>query len=293
MSGDVAPKNLPQSESQVLLWFVARGSVLKGPYTTQQLEGAIKSREISHLDFCWKQGYNEWRPIASIDAFERRKEMRILPEYPSVAVPSSSKNSETSADQKNRSPLSLVPRREQNIKISFARSPRQAISLYEWGLALIGGVALAYFSTIFALNEVKRGVETRFELAFLGRAEKVGHNRWSTLPLAWDPLYSAPEFVDLVKDSSYLSPLRSAPPLNFQLPVRIEGPLLKSQDRRPAQVLSYDVSDADTLQAWDPTHRDLDPVYVKPLLIEAQINPLNPRQLSILQAGEPYLNNAF
>lgn len=293
MSGNAVPKNseATQNENKLVLWFVARGSVLKGPYTSAQLETCLKNKEISHLDFCWKQGYGEWRPIASIDDFERRKEMRVLPAYPSVPVPSSSANSE--ANEAHKNPLSLVPRREQNIKISFARSPRQAISLYEWGLAIIMAVGLAYFSTIFALNEVERGIMARFELALLGREESLGVQKWGALPQAWEPLLSAPEFMDLAKAESFQSPNRVAPPLGFGLPVKIEAPMVRasdSSDRQIASVGGYRVEDFDRVHAWDASIRELDPIYIKPYVFRAHVNPLNPAQLFVPQRGEPYLN---
>lgn len=68
-------------------WFVAHGSLLKGPYSTTELKRLADKKEVSEKSYVWRDGYREWRPFFGVEEFMGGKESSKSHEYPSVPVP--------------------------------------------------------------------------------------------------------------------------------------------------------------------------------------------------------------
>jgi hypothetical protein len=258
-SGAPAPKEGPE-----YLWFVARGAVLKGPYTTERLEEKMQKREISFLDYCWRQGFNEWRPLASVDAFERRSRLKKIPSYPNVPVPGGSKNaSGTVAD-----------RRKPSVELRFSRRISGAFSIYEWTYAALFAVALSYVTSTYALYQVKKGYFFKLENSLTGRGIALGTQEANLHPEVWEPLFSAPEYL---QSANLLS-----------MPVRIEG-IPRNQVGSHAELQNYGVEFAASLRLWSGADYDLDPVLTRPLVVYGNLSPKHPRNVEVYFDGEPYL----
>jgi hypothetical protein len=212
--GAALPKNQARTSAAPVVWFVARGNLLKGPFTTDEIEERIKRRELGYFDFCWKQGFHEWRPISSVEDFERRARMNRIPAYPVVAVPGGAPS-----ESLGLAPPPAERSAPKKVLIGFAKSRRHSITAYEWAGAMIFAVILAYFASMFALESVKSELLRRWHLAMLGRPEVHGWIAQPVDPILWSPLYSAPSFVET---ASITDPAHGNAPI-VDLAVRVQG----------------------------------------------------------------------
>jgi hypothetical protein len=262
-------KKIAQTSPDIL-WFVARGNVLKGPYTTEQLFDCIKRKEVAYLDFCWRQGFREWRPISSVDDLDRRKRLSRVPSYPTVEVPGG--GSEVPA------PKSAVSNRREEtpVRIAFTRSRRHNISLYEWAFAIIFAVGFAHFSTQFALKTVSEDFLRLWDLKVLGRVESVGDRVTSPTPEVWAPLFSAPSLADTA-DSGFVS-----------LEVSQIGTARPSADG--VELAGYSVKGPlAQWESWKVQDTALDPVYTRTFEIHGRLSTRDARLIEIEATGEPWL----
>jgi hypothetical protein len=281
-----AARRLAQ-ESPDIIWFVARGSILKGPFTTDQLQAQIQRKDVSHLDFCWRQGFREWRPIASVSDFDRRQEERELPSYPSVEVPCAPEPTLRVVADRNSQNVGTNNRR---IQVSFSKTRRHSISAYEWGFAIIFSVAFAYFASVFALEEVRRGVEQRLSLWTIGLPGQWGQHESSLPPQVWSPLYSAPGFVELAAERP--SDFRDPQDVRVSLPVEIEGHVQVGELPGEYKLGPYVLKTAQPDRGRAPASvteggSSWDPVYSRSIRVRAFQSPRDASVLWIHEPGEP------
>lgn len=259
--------------SQEILWFVARGNILKGPYSTEQLFDCIKRKDIGYLDFCWRQGFREWRPISAVDDLDRRKRLKRVPTYPSVEVPGGG------AELPPLRAVPSVPRREERaVRIEFSRGRRGNMSVYEWAFAIIFAVIFAHVSTRFALNRVAEDFGRLWNLKYMGAVETVGNVGEEPQPAVWAPLFSAPSFSDAVETGTVTMEVRK---MGSALPV--DG---------QAVVAGYAVTGP--LAAWDSwkvEDTELDPVYTRTFDIHGKLSAKDGNRIGIQATGEPWLDN--
>ena len=288
--------------SRDILWFVARGNVLKGPYSTEQLQECIKRKEVSYLDFCWRQGFKEWRPIVAVNALDRRKRMARLPQYPTVEVPGggtieaprkAAASTDATADgvgdtdnkQKENRLLSTLSetlpadRRRKPVEVTFARHKRHNMSIYEWAFAAIFAVGFAYFVSMFALQEVSENFLRRMFFLSFGNVRVVGEATEAVVPEAWDPLYSAPGFVEAAHDG------------RVEMPVRIVGAPIESGDR--TSINGFEVTGHYPREVWRLEDKGIDPVYTQGFEARGYRSPANGNKIVLRAAGEPWLNDAY
>jgi hypothetical protein len=272
MTSSAARKIVERSSET--LWFVARGNVLKGPFTSEQLQAKIRSRELSFFDFCWKQGFTEWRPITSVDSFDRRQRLSRIPSYPTLEIPGGAPKT-----------LGLVSERAapKNVKVTLSRSSRGGMTVIEWGIAVVFSVALAYFASSFALNEVQKGFEDQFAIHLMGAPKTYGQADSNTPPHFWDPVFSAPSFVELVQLNDGLkgSPL-------VKMPVSVTGHL--SVDNGSPKIGSWTVLGAESLvDNLVAQESRLDPVYSNSVQIRGNLSLKNPQLIRLGHPGSPFV----
>lgn len=285
-----------QTRPSEIFWFIAQADVLKGPYTADQVTKAIEKKELTFSDFCWRQGFKEWRPISSVKDFDRREKVQSLPSYPSVLPPVNENfQRELATLGTNSRPV------QKTIRVSFARSPRQAISIYEWASAVVFAVFFAFLASSFSLREVRRNVLAHLEINDLGRPQTVGNHHESLPTAVWSPLFSAPSLGDVVQMSSERSSLFTSDPIHFSLPVTLSGhgnlsPSPASSGRAPAStqessltVAGFGIGNETKLQLWKAEEFDLDPVYSKALLVRGYLSGHDGTKIQIENDGEPYL----
>ena len=178
------------------------------------------------------------------------------------------------------------PPKPQKIKISFAKSPRQNITLYEWALAAILAVGLSYFCTNFALNEVKSSLLNRMEISLLGREISFGETEETLDPIVWEPLYSAPAFKEMA-EASQVMPIPGLPVApTVLLPSSVEGQ--PSHNNEGAlSVGPYRVIGAKSLPLWEPSDFEVDPVYLKSIKVRGHLSGKNGHEIFVKLPGEP------
>ncbi|MBS1983171.1 MAG: DUF4339 domain-containing protein [Bdellovibrionales bacterium] len=274
------PGGLPEE-----IWFVARGSVLKGPYTSAQIEEKIRKREFTYFDFCWKQGFREWRPLSAVESFDRREKVRKVPSYPQVPVPSTSgADSRTPGAQAPVLPL----RRETDHRIPeirFAKQRRHSITAYEWAAAVCFAVMFAYLASSYALNEVKQSILQRVELHDLGRPQSFGTAEHSVEASFWDPLYSAPSFADTAHLPSSADGITQT---TATLPVKLRGHA-QPQKANAFQMNGYAVNTDHGAPVWTAADYDLDPVYSRVVEFRGYLSPANGSVILVKHPGDPGL----
>lgn len=274
---EAAAKKQTSTRNEVV-WFVARGSVLKGPYSTEQLLEKIRSRELSFLDYCWKQGFDEWRPVASVGDLDRRATRRRVISYPSVEVPSSTSKTSTAANSSSARPNNVIQMPQRRVQVAFAKGRRHSITAYEWAAALVFAVILAYVAVNFALNQIRDEVLARFEISRLAVPLVVGSVPKGVPPQVWSPLYSAPQF------SETASALVGNGGLD--MPVRYTTAVANGGTWQPGD---YEVRRAHADAPWDGYKYGLDPVYLKQAHVEGRLSPTNGRVILVPEAGFPGL----
>lgn len=262
-------------EATEVIWFVARGAVLKGPYTTDQLQDHIKRKDVSHLDFCWRQGFREWRPISSVDEFDRRADIQALPSYPSVEVPSAGTLPNPRESSSEASPVA------QRVEVRFARSKRASISVYEWAGAVVFGVLFAYVATVFALNEVRRGLREQMALVSMGSSVREGEVDQAVAIDHLSPLFSAPGYASMAANTES----RDMILLSTQISGFRNG---KDQKLRGPRGLNIVEAPAGILPMNDFDDVSVDPVYVRPVRLQGVLAPLKPATFEVRFPGEPY-----
>jgi hypothetical protein len=209
------------------LWFIARGDTMRGPFTVNQIADKVASRELSALDYCWRQGFSEWRPINSVEEFDRRGKIKTLSPYPSVEIPGTSRlrgkpaEATEAPSQLREGPRvvrNVYPNKKDKIEVTFARVRRGPLSIYEWAGALVFTLVFTFLAVDFALSEVEKKYSTRIEWLEMGQLKVEG-----ALPSAsdspdkyvnvspawmWEPLLSANGVRELERNykNNYLEP---------------------------------------------------------------------------------------
>lgn len=178
-----------------VLWFIARGPMMKGPFSQNTIQEMLRKKEVSIWDYCWSQGFKEWRPLFLVEDFDRRNRLQRLSPYPTVEPPASKVAFERRFRSQNKSAVAVV-----------RKTSRTSISLYEWGIAALLSLALGFFFSSIALEEVENQFAAKMALSRLGEYQQLGIN-----PIAdgqnlsvsigfMDPILSAPGAVETPKD---------------------------------------------------------------------------------------------
>ena len=274
-------------ESAEILWFVARGTVLKGPFTTAQLQEKMKKREISFLDFCWRQGFREWRPIGSLEDFDRRHRLKSLPHYPSLEIPGGHDVESTPSNANH--PLKQAVAglsaavSTKRFEVSFSKAKRYSISIYEWGFAAIFSVVLAYVSTDFALTEVQHNVEQHLAMMSLGKPQFIGEKPETVNPEFWQPMLSAPSYTESLPLSQNELPGMVSP--IGDLPIQVEG--LAVREHGTLSVGGMTVQSNSLPDLWTPETSGLDGVYAKRVILKGVLPVRAPASIEVTLPGEP------
>jgi hypothetical protein len=292
MGSNALAKNSEETRPE-LHWFVARGSLLKGPFSTDELQAKVKKKEISFLDYCWRQGFGEWRPIGSLEDFDRRGRMRALPEYPGIPVPGGLQKRDEESQATSGAPLQkflskpVKGQEHKTFEVTLARGKRHSITIYEWGLAAIFSIIFAFLSSNFALNEVKNVFEYRMNQMSAGLPVFVGLDDVEAVAADfWEPLFSAPSFSEVSQQGAFEKLDIFQHPLKLSVYVRGEMVL------GPNGELNLGVYNLSHSHEWVKARflaADLDSVYIRPRELRGYLHPRSPASIEIEGAGEPYL----
>lgn len=241
-------------------WFVAKGNLLKGPYSTHELKSLIQSSEIPPKYFAWRDGFKEWRPIYGIHelASDSIREPEPLI-YPLIPTP----GSKTIIDKPlvDKAPM---------YKVRFSTSRFAQLDKRE-----IFGAFL--FTLLFSLAIIFYSFHSFEEQWHRYWGKKVGGSLLqmgkenNALPLA------------------LVQPLLSAPGLQYQkehwVPVQVE----EGVAHNPAYIHQMKIQSPLPLEnyiqslSWDKTH-----TYARQVRVEGMLNLKDPGKIFVEHLGLPY-----
>lgn len=197
-------RNSQAAKKEEHLWFVARGYVLKGPYSTAELVKKINEEEISEKLFAWRDSYKEWRPLYSIDELkaelekaDNKKEASKLVElflYPTVPIPGSPVAvAEPTEGQATKKPL----RDSKVIKVRFSNSKFASLKKSEAVSVFLFTLCFAYLIVLYSFDKFYDRFSTLWGARHSGELYQVGNfsdeEDKNTVPTSWwNPLLSAP-----------------------------------------------------------------------------------------------------
>jgi hypothetical protein len=276
-------------QSERAYWFVVRGDELVGPYMSAQISDQLRSGKVGPSDFCWKDGFAEWRPLASVSEFgnECRGKAFDVVAYPKLSIPSQ-KSTETSkrrrASDSGMTMLSLAPENRKVVQVNFAKTTVRRLSLYEWAFAMAFAMVCTYFGSKLTLDAVvSRMEQLRQQRYVAGRIQHLGG-------VSRD-VYVMPDYAAL--------PLLSAPSLSetdyhafgvqqgvLQRPV-MSFMAINSGRKLGNQTWTLDESYSPFF--WSAQSQKLDPVYIRPMQTTSLVPSPQAPSLSPILRGEPYL----
>ncbi len=262
------------------LWFVAAGPRLKGPFTFEELAVELDANRVSPGDFCWRQGFQEWRPVCSVDEFGiSRDRPTLLSPYPSVPLPSTGRVGRRSTDRSSANPLSYVsptrPRIVEEHRVVRLRVQKNSKSTMTWveriGFFLFA-IAFAYVSVWVVASEFEKAFHKKMMIQRLGRSEELG-DPWlkekALNPILVEPIFSAPGYSS--SETSFV--------------VQLEGPIEKTGVR--FSVGGWRIVGPRSLIDWSTKRLDIDSVYMRRFSVIATGDPTVPGVLRYVFEGEP------
>ncbi len=250
-------------------WFYVKNESSYGPFSHSEIESFISEGKLSSGDFCWRQGFDEWRSFSSTQEFSDKfspQQAAIL--YPKIDVPSKLELSIVSDLQKKEEST------RKKVTVQLAKSKKYYFSLYEWTIALLFSIGLAYLSVTFALNEVRKGflVKTLQSqmgvIHFLGELNSSGEISTKHL----NPLFSAPGAMDYP----------------FSLPVDlVDYPREHNKGEKSFVVGDYTVQSQESLLQKHEFIDHIDPVYHHPYEVHGELFLNRPREILVNNPGSP------
>ncbi len=248
------------NSAESFFWFIAKGNLLKGPYSTHELKRLIESSEIPSKYYAWRDGFKEWRPIYGIHELltDSIKETDTLV-YPLVPTPGSKVKSEKNVVDK--APL---------YKVRFSTSRFAQLDKKEifgaFVFTLLFSLSILFYSFHSFSDQWGRiwGKKLSGSLLQIGKQEEA-------LPLA------------------LIQPLLTAPGLKYQdehwVPVQVEESVVQN----PAYIHQMKIESPLPLKdhirslSWDKTH-----TYARQVRVEGLVNLKDPGKIYIEQTGLPY-----
>jgi hypothetical protein len=262
---------------------VARENVMRGPYTLAQLQNELSMKRVLEGDYCWKQGFHEWRPLCTLDEIGLPQGPRLLTPYPTVDIPDGSSGARhfSSNSQSASNTSSGSTDRFTNVRLRLKKNSRSSMGIVQWAFCICFALALAYITTWVALTEVNREFQRKIQVATAGRLQSFGEMRFDETPLVAafaEPVLSAPGFA--------LEGVR--------VPVNVEGERLLGSETA-WRSYSYGIqwglkwSAMEEVAADEGVRPELDPIYVDKFQFKGYLSSENPRKILIRVAGEPGL----
>jgi hypothetical protein len=251
---------LTSNSSGAFFWFVAKGNLLKGPYSTHELKGLIESSEIPSKYYAWRDGFKEWRPIYGIHELvtDSIKEPESLV-YPLVPTPGSKIISDKPIVDK-------VPLYKVRFSTSrFAQLDKKEI-FGVFLFTLLFSLSLVFYSFHSFNEQWERlwGKKISGSLLQIGKQEEA-------LPIA------------------FIQPILSAPGLQYQKEHWISVQVEESVGHNPGYIQHMKIQSPlplkDQIQelSWDKTH-----TYARQVRVEGMVNLKDPGKIYIEHRGLPY-----
>lgn len=268
-------------------WFINQGDEIVGPLLGSQVLDQLRSSKLGPSDFCWKEGFSEWRPLASVNDFSSachgKKFIPVI--YPKVAVPSHSQDSgKRRRSTDNMTMLTLAPENRKVVQVNFAKTRVRRLSIYEWAFAMGFAMICTYVGSALTVDAILGRVEQiRQQRNVAGRFQSLGAvsaDKYVLSDYAALPLLSAPSWgkFDYYKSLGQGGSLERA---SMTFVSFVSGENLGSE--------KWKVDPKHKLNVWQPENHKLDGVYRRPIQTVSLVPEHKTPYVNLVQRGEPYL----
>jgi len=309
---------LPENKSGSTFWFVAKEKLLTGPFTFEQLLEELAAGHMDPGDYCWRQGFQEWRPLCSVEDFGFQVKPYVVRAYPAVPVPSARASSDAPGAkssvtaQNNKSQVTANGATgSKTIKVRLETQRRLQVGLWERVAMIVFAVCFAWASTWVALSEVKDSFTALYQRHLVGQiltlgdtshlpsvseSEEVPQELTTRDPASLGTSTSTSHFWSFQQ----LAPVLSAPGLEaFQTeawPVReiVQRPVV-SAFRAPASSGEWKLASGHVVEWNTPTAGEIrlgqptDPIYVQPYEVRGTWSADQAKLLQVRSLGFPGL----
>lgn len=266
-------------KNESYLWFVARGYVLKGPYSTRELVSKVAEEEISERVFAWRDSYKEWRPLYAIDELKDElkkaspsKKINSEEElflYPTVPIPGAT---QLLADQPKDKP-SL--RDKKVVRVRFNNSRLNSLKKSEVISVFLFALCFSYLILVYGFNKFYDRFMNLWGAKHSGELYTVG--------------YFAPGKEDEAFSEEMLKPLLSAPGLQAQDSHWVAVELESVMDKRDPATFS-----GHSLEIPIPKNEflenmewDKEKIYKRQMRVRGYIDLKNPQNIVVDLEGMP------
>ncbi|MEO5666785.1 MAG: DUF4339 domain-containing protein [Bdellovibrionota bacterium] len=301
-------------------WFVAKEKLLSGPFTFEQLLSELAQGRLDPGDYCWRQGFQEWRPLCSVEDFGFQVKPYVVRSYPQVPVPSAkplsdapgAKSSPTA--QTHKAQVDAHTNGSKTVKVRLEPTRRLQVGLWERVGMVTFSILFAWASTWVALSEVEQSFKGRFERHTVGQVIELGDvsdgvafkkpktqdqvvvQEFMRQPASIEetPVAARTEFWSFQQ----LEPVLSAPGLEAfeskKWPVRelIQKPVGMARDVA-SDVAPWKLASGHTVEWNEETHGEAkfqqasDPIYIQPYELHGTWSATNAKVLHIRNVGYP------
>jgi hypothetical protein len=308
----------PENRRGNTFWFVAKEKLLTGPFTFEQLLEELASGHLDPGDYCWRQGFQEWRPLCGVEDFGFQAKPYVVRAYPVVPLPSARASSD--APGAKSSPTAQNNKAQvdahgalgsKTIKVRLETQRRLQVGLWERVAMVVFAVCFAWASTWVALSEVKESFTTLYQRHLVGQILSLGDTSHleavsevvevSEEVTARDPASLGTSSVtEHFWNFQQLAPVLSAPGLealqNQAWPMReiVQRPVVSGL-REPASSAEWILSSGHSVEWNAPTTGEIslgqatDSVFVQPYELRGTWSADRPKLLHVRTLGFPGL----
>lgn len=310
----------PEAKASGGFWFIAKEKVLSGPFSYEQLLSELASGKLEPGDYCWRQGFQEWRPLCSVEDFGFPAKPYVVRAYPLVPVPSAkSSSSETSASRPAASTPATAAKvgpggvplgGSKTVKVRLETQRRMQVGVWERVAMIVFAICFAWAATWVALSEVQESFMALYEKRVAGSVVVLGDTSHMNFvaegfgaeeTLAREPAsLRAGSSEQRFWNFQQLSPVLGAPGLEaFEKdawPVRemVQRPM-GSPLETAVVAQAWSLASGHAVQWSSETHGDVnfvyaaDPIYVQPYEVHGTWSASDPKIVHVRTLGHPGL----
>lgn len=296
-------------------WFIAKEKLLTGPYTYEQVLAELAAGKLDPGDYAWRQGFQEWRPLCSVEDFGFQVKPYVVRSYPLVPVPSAKASSDEAGAKSSKTAISNKIQAggsgpgAKTVKVRLETQRRLQVGLWERVAMVIFAVCFAWAATWVALSEVQESFESLYERHLAGGHLVIG-DVWQASVIedvaevseevaSRDPAsLGRPEGQTRFWTFEQLAPVLAAPGLEafeteawpvsavIQRPLvsPFQSPVAQSEWSLPS---GHSIDWSDAVSGEARFQHAADPIYVQPYQVLGTWSAAQPKALHVRTLGYP------
>jgi|GEM_PF-3474792 len=298
-------------------WFIAKEKLLAGPYTFEQVLAELACGHLDPGDYAWRQGFQEWRPLCSVEDFGFQVKPYVVRSYPHVPVPSAkaasdapgAKSSKTAVT--NKIQVGGSEPGSKTVKVRLETQRRLQVGLWERVAMVMFAICFAWAATWVALTEVQESFESLYEQHVAGGHVVIGdvwHASFAEADVEVVEEMTSREPASLGRPEGHarfwtfeqIAPVLGAPGLeafeteSWPVSTTIQRPLVSPFEVPVAQGAwtlpsGHAVDWSDVASGEARFQHAADPVYIQPYEVHGTWSVAEPQSLHVRTLGYPGL----